>query len=174
MTVLLDDRSFAIAEMRARGRRSPASLRDYLGSQSNERHREAALQLIVEFYDEAILRLRQMASGQVIEQNLTRGLLAVLEHVKTQPSPPVTLRFNPKWKVLPDAGPVEVSEREHQAGYAEIDSVIRQMIQNRGTAILETAEKFSEEQVLIVFGISCQASGDDRFGWFGWWERWCR
>ena len=134
--MLLDDRSFAIAEMRARGRKSPASLRDYLGSQSNERHREAALQLIVEFYDEAILRLRQMASGQVMEQNLTRGLLAVLEHVKTQPSPPVTLRFNPKWKVLPDAGPVEVSEREHQAGYAEIDSVIRQMIQNRGTAIL--------------------------------------
>ncbi len=172
--MLLDDRSFAIAEMRARGRKSPASLRDYLGSQSNERHRDAALQLIVEFYDEAILRLRQMATGQVMEQNLTRGLLAVLEHLETQPSPPVTLRFNSKWNVLPDAGLVEVSEREHQAGYAEIDSVIRQMIQNCGTAILGSAETFSAEQVLIVFGISCQASGDDRFGWFGWWKRWCR
>lgn len=147
VTGLLDDRSFAIAERRAEGQRSPAALRDYLASPPNERHREEALRLIVEFYDEAIMRLRQMATGQVTEQNLTRGLLAVLEHLKTQPSPLVKIRFNPKWKVLPDAGPAEASEREHQAAYAEVDSVIRQMIQNRGTAILETEETFSEKQV---------------------------
>lgn len=150
---LLDDRLYAVAEQRAKAQRSPAALRDYLSGQPNERHREEALGLIIDFYDEAILRLGRMTAGQPTEKTLTGGLLAVLKHLKTQPSPLVNIRFVPKWKVLPDTKSVadaEIAnaELEHQKFHAARDSVIQEMIGKRGTAILETGETFSEKQVM--------------------------
>jgi hypothetical protein len=147
VTAILDDRLFTNASRSATQQRSPAPLRGYLAGQPNRRHQDEALRIISRFYDEAIARVRALAAGQPTDHELLAGLLATLEHLKTQATPRVTVTFEPKWTVEPDDELVKAIEQEYQSALARKDGVIERMVRAGGTAIIGTHDTFSEHQV---------------------------
>jgi hypothetical protein len=144
---LLDDRLFSIASSSVGHQHSPSAIRNYLAGQPHERHEEEARQVIARYYDEAIVRVQQLAAGQPTEQALLSGLLAILEYLKTQPTPRVSVAFQPMWTVESDDAELRMMELRFQSAYAQQDDVIARMVQNQGSAIVGTHDTFSEKQV---------------------------
>src|SRR5262249_44862045 len=115
--------------------------------QPNERHQDEARQIIAAFYDEAIARIQKLAAAQVTDQNLLNGLFRILEYLKAQTTPRVTVAFQPSWSVEPTNLLVKMLEQRAESHYAENDAVIESMRQSKGSAIIGTYDTFSEQQV---------------------------
>jgi hypothetical protein len=146
----LDDRRFAVAEQNATQSHSPAALRDYLADLRNSRHRNDAQKLIDGFYDEAIARVKSLGEGQeTVDPQLSGGLLALLESLKTSSRPVATIGFASQQELAPEDESHQLAESQAYAAYLEqnpgLSDIAGASLDN--TAILPLGEAFRDEQV---------------------------
>jgi hypothetical protein len=146
----LDDRRWKIAETTANDSHSPAALRDYLADARNNRHRIDAQQLIDGFYNEAIARIKSLSENQSgVDAQLSGGLLALLESLKTMARPVVTIGFSAQRDLEPAIELFRTLENEQYNAYLAENPALKDVenTSTHRTAILPLGDVFTDEQI---------------------------
>jgi hypothetical protein len=158
--LLNDDLRFREADHNARQQHSPTRLREYLAEPRNTLHRQEAQAAINGFYDEAIARVKKLIEGKKaepaligleggkIDPNLSEGLLALLEALKTSDRPVVTVGFRGQEDPVPSTAEQKALEQFVYDVKLKKEAKLKDIADRSSekTAILPSGSTFNKEQ----------------------------
>jgi hypothetical protein len=140
-----DELHFARAVRASEEGRSVEPLRAYLADPGHVRHRAEAQRRIDALYQAAIARLRDLSANQALDPELFRGLLDLVESLRSAGSPDVSVGFVRTQEPEPVTKERKGAEqREHDCRLREHEE-LRRLARSRGTAILPLGGTFRDE-----------------------------
>jgi hypothetical protein len=146
---LRDDRLFAAARADAEQNAGPGAVRRYLSDARNTLHRDEAQALINGFYDQAVVRIREQAKGGAADRPLFKGLLGLLEALKTAERPVVTVGFKSSFDAVPATPLAKTNESANHKLYSQSEPEVKAIADKSPdkTAILAPGGAFESDQV---------------------------
>ncbi|MFO0878346.1 MAG: hypothetical protein U0840_13475 [Gemmataceae bacterium] len=148
--IVLDDHRFLFAVRSAEENDSPAALRDYLTNPKAQRHRNDARNRIGVYYDRAVkdLKSRALERGKDINRDFFDAALAVLEALKEEDSPVVTVGFQARLDPLPASPEQEMIEKMVYEARISQNPELKEITSNKPnkSAILDTGSTFDPSE----------------------------
>ncbi len=126
-----DDLRFELASVAARSSKSPQSLRDYLASKENTRHRDEATQLRREMYLAAVAKVENLPHSEAYDAAFAGGIVAALKSQVDVDAPVIPIAVVPTYVFEP-----------RTAEHKEMEIKMKQFIINKYPDV----QKLIEEQ----------------------------
>jgi hypothetical protein len=142
--IFLDEYLYVNARRDADEKHSPTLLREYLSDPANVRHRDEAQTRINAFYDEAIARLKTLAEGKKVDEQMFQAVLALLDALKKADKPVVTVGFRGSQEPMPATDDAKSLEQIVYAAKLDQEPKLKSVEENspEKTAILPLGETF--------------------------------